>query len=280
MSIAITGASGQLGRLVVQELKKRTPTGNLVGLVRSPEKAADLGIALRVADYTRPAELVAALDGVDTLLFISSSEIGKRIEQHGNVVTAAKTAGVRRIVYTSLLHADTSSIGLAEEHRRTENAIKASGLDYTILRNGSYTENYTAAIAGALMRGSFIGSMRNGLISSASRQDFAEAAAVVLTTAGHQKVTYELAGDDAYQLADLAREVSVQVGKELPYVDLPAHEYAASLEKAGFPTALAQAIAGWEVSASQGALYDGGRQLSGLIGRPTTPLAATVAAAL
>lgn len=280
MTIAITGATGQLGRLVVAHLRAQAPSEPLVALVRSPAKAADLGIPAREADYARPETLDAALTGVDTLLLISSSEVGQRAVQHRNVIDAAKRAGVERIVYTSLLHADTSPLSLAVEHRDTESALKAAGIPFTILRNGWYTENYTGSIAGALAGGAFIGSAGEGRISSAARADYAEAAAVVLTSTGHDGKTYELAGDASYTLSDLAAEISRQSGKTIPYKNLPEAGYAAALTGFGLPAGLAQAIASWDVSASQGALFDDGRQLSRLIGRPTTPLSAMVAAAL
>lgn len=279
-SIAITGATGQLGRLVVEQLKAQLPAERLVALVRTPAKAADLGIAAREADYTRPDTLAAALAGIDTLLLISSPEIGQRVAQHRNAIDAAQRAGVKRIVYTSVLRADTSPLSLATEHKETESLIKASGLAWTFLRNGWYTENYTGSIAGALAGGAFIGSAGEGRISSAARADYAAAAVTVLTSPGHDGKTYELAGDSAYTLADLAAEISRQSGKAIPYKNLPEADYAAALKGFGLPEGFAQAIAGWDVAASQGALFDEGRQLSRLIGRPTTLMAASVAAAL
>jgi NAD(P)H dehydrogenase (quinone) len=280
MTIAITGATGQLGRLVVSKLKQRVPAADVVALVRSPEKAADLGVAAREADYDRPETLGPALAGVDTLLLISANEPGKRAAQHRHVIEAAKKAGVRRIVYTSLLHADTSSLSLAGEHLATESEIKASGIPFTILRNGWYTENYTGSIGGALAGGAFIGSAGEGKVSSATRDDFADAAVAALTGAGHDGKTYELAGDEAWTLGDLAAEISRQTGRTIPYRNLPEAEYAAALKGFGLPGALADAIAGWDTSAAGGALFDDSRQLSALIGRPTTPLSGTVAEAL
>ncbi len=280
MIIAITGATGQLGRLVVERLKIRVEPSRLRALVRTPAKAGDLGIPVREADYDRPETLVVALTGVDTLLLVSSSEVGRRTEQHRHVIEAARAAGVRRIVYTSLLHADTSALSLAGEHRDTERMLKDSGLAWTILRNGWYTENYMGAVAGALAGGALVGSAGRGRIASAARADYAEAAAVVLADAGHEGQTYELAGDAAYTLDDLAAEISRQSGRTIPYRDLPQADYAAILAGHGLPPDLAQAIAGWDVDASQGALFDDGRRLSTLIGRPTTPLSESVAVAL
>ena len=278
--IAITGATGQLGRLVVEKLKGKIPASDIVALVRSPQKAAGLGVAAREADYDRPETLGRALEGIETLLLISSNEVGKRATQHRAVIEAAKKAGVKRVVYTSLLHADTTPLSLADEHRQTEAELKASGIPYTILRNGWYTENYTASIPGALAGGAFVGSAGEGRISSATRADFADAAVAVLTTEGQEGQTYELAGDEAWTLSDLAAEVSRQTGRKIPYRDLPEAEYADALKGFGMPEGFAQMIAGWDVGASQGALFDDSRQLSKLTGRPTTPLSAAVADAL
>lgn len=280
MTIAITGATGQLGRLVVAGLKGTLPAAQLVALVRSPAKAADLGIAARAADYARPETLPTALAGVDTLLLISSSELGQRSAQHRHVIDAAKQAGVKHIVYTSLLHADVSPISLAVEHRDTEAALKDSGIVFTILRNGWYTENYTGSLQGALAGGALIGSAGAGRISAATRADLAAAAVAVLSTPGHAGRIYELAGDTAWTLADLAAEVSRQTKRDIPYRNLAPADHAAALTGFGLPGWLAEAIAGWDACAAQGALFDDGRQLSRLIGRPTTPLSVAVADAL
>ena len=280
MTIAITGATGQLGRLVISKLKAKVPASEIIALARDPGKAADLNVAVRQADYAKPETLAPAFAGVDTLLLISSSEVGQRAVQHRNVIEAAKDAGVKRIVYTSVLRADTSPLGLADEHRATEAALKASGIPYTILRNGWYTENYTASVGGAVAGGAFIGSAGDGRISSATRADYAEAAEAVLTGEGHEGRTYELAGDEAYTLSHLAAEISRQTGKDIPYKNLPEADYAKALAGFGLPEGLAQAIASFDVDASAGALFEDGRQLSRLIGRPTTPLSAAVAEAL
>lgn len=280
MTIAVTGATGQLGRLVIAGLRRKLPSASIVALVRNPAKGADLGVDVRLADYERPETLEKALVGVDKLLIISSNEIGKRAAQHRNVIDAARKAGVKEIVYTSLLHADTSPLSLASEHVATEEALAESGVPHVILRNGWYTENYTGSVPVAIKVGALSGSAGEGRIASATRADLAEAAVAVLTGEGHAGKVYELAGDEAYTLADLAAEISRQTGKDIPYNNLSEADYAAVLKSAGLPEPLALAIASWDAGAAEGALFDDGHQLSSLIGRPTTSLKDAVAAAL
>lgn len=276
MKIGVTGATGHLGRLMIPGLKKNAPADELVALVRSPEKAKDLGIEVRNADYTVPSELRKALEGIDSLLLISASEIGKRVAQHHNVIEAARAARVKRIVYTSLLHADTSIIDLAAEHRQTEAEIRSSGLAWTILRNGWYTENYAGSIRGALASGEIAGCAGQGRISSATRLDYADAAIVAATGSGHEGKIYELAGDEAWTMAELAAEISRRAGRSVRYKDLPEREYAAVLKSSGLPEGMAKIVAGWDAAASKNALFDNSRQLSRLIGRHTTPLSVAV----
>lgn len=272
MKIAITGATGQLGHLAIEKLKERTEKENLIALVRNTEKAKDLGIEARLFDYAKPELLADSLKGVDYLFLISSSEVGQRETQHKNVINAAKDAGVKWIVYTSLLHASTSEMALAPEHVATEKALQESGITYTILRNGWYTENYAGSIPGSIQAGAFIGSAENGKISSATREDYAEAAANVLTTEGHENKIYELAGDIAYTLADLAAEVSKQIGKEIPYVNLSEADFTAALVKIGLPEGFAQILADSDAKAAKGALFSDDKTLSKLLDRPTTLL--------
>ena len=280
MTIAVTGATGQLGRLVVEHLKTLVQAGEIVALARDPAKAADLGVAVRAADYAQPETLSAALAGIDTLLLISSDAVGQRVAQHRNVIEAAKAAGVKRIAYTSILRADTTPIALAEEHIATEALIKASGLTYALLRNGWYFENYTGSLAGAIAAGAVIGASGEGKISAATRGDDAQAAAVVVATPDAENRVYELAGDTAFTRADLAAEVSRQTGKAIAYNDLPEATYAGILESFGLPAPFAAILAQSDVGAGQGGLFDDGHALSGLIGRPTTSLADAVAQAL
>lgn len=276
MKTGITGATGQLGRLVVEKLKSKGAK-NLVALVRSPEKAKDLGIEAIAFDYEKPETLAASLKGIEKLMLISASEVGKRAVQHENVINAAKEAGVKWIVYTSLLHADTTPISLAEEHIITEKLLKDSGIPHTILRNGWYTENYLGQVAPAISSGTLAGSAGDGKISSASREDYAEAAAVVLTTEGHQGKVYELAGDHSFTMDELAATISEHSKKPVVYKNLPAQEYAGMLAAAGLPEAFAQTLAGWDEGIAKNGLYNDSKTLSSLIGRPTTPFSETIA---
>lgn len=272
MKIGITGATGQLGRIAVDKLKLYTSSDNLVALVRSPEKAVGLGIEVRLFDYSYPETLVESLKGIDKLFLISGSEVGQREVQHKNVIEAAKASGVKEIIYTSLLHADTSSLNLASEHLATELILKESGITYTILRNGWYTENYFGSLASAIDSGILAGSAGEGKISSASREDYAEAAARVLTGDGHTYKTYELAGDIAYTLANFVKEASEQTGKIIQYINVSEKEYSEILIKIGLPESLAASIASWDIGASKDDLFDDSKTLSSLLGRPTTPL--------
>lgn len=281
--IVVTGATGKLGRLAVEELLKKTPPGALAAVVRAPEKAADLaarGVQIRQGDYARPETLVSALAGAEKVLFISSNEVGQRTAQHAAVIDAARRAAPRLLAYTSLLHADTSRMGLAAEHKATEAAIRASGLPFVFLRNGWYLENYTENLAPALQHGAILGSAGSGRVAAATRADYAAAAAAVITGAGHEGEIYELAGDVAFTMAELAAEVSRQAGKPVAYRDLPEAEYAAALVAAGLPKPVADMFADSDVGITRGELDDASGDLRRLIGRPTTPLAAAVAAAL
>ncbi len=278
--IVITGASGQLGRLVIEALLQKVPAGEIVAAVRNPEKVADLaarGVQVRVADYDQPASLAAAFAGADKLLLISANEVGRRLPQHRAVIDAAKAAGVGLLAYTSLLHADSSPLPLAAEHKETEALIRASGLPAVILRNGWYTENYLAGIPAALQYGVVLGSAGEGRIASAARADYAAAAAAVLTLDNQAGRIYELAGDESYTLADLAGEIAKQSGRAVNYQNLPESDFKAALLGAGLPDFLASLLAESDVGASQGGLFDDSRQLSRLLGRPTTPLAELVA---
>lgn len=282
--LLVTGATGQLGRLVVDTLLKTIPAERIHALARSPEAAGTLsalGVQVHVADYARPETLDAAFAGVDRVLLISSNEVGGRLPQHRNVIEAAKRAGVKRLVYTSLLHADTSPMGLAEEHRQTEALLRQSGVAFAVLRNGWYTENNMGAVPTALEHGALLGAAGDGRISSATRQDYAEAAAAVLASDEEQNGrVYELAGDASFSMSELAAEIAAQSGKPLEYRDMPQADYKAALLGFGIPEGFAALLADFDAGIAKGTLLEEGGQLSRLIGRPTTPLSVTVAETL
>lgn len=280
MTIAITGASGQLGRLAIEHLKTLTDPEQIIALARDPAKVADLDVTARAFDYTKPETLAPALTGVQTLVLISSSDFNDRAGQHRNVIDAATSAGVERIVYTSILNAGNSPMLIAQDHRATEEIIAESGLSATILRNSWYTENWTANLGGAIEAGALIGSAGEARFTPATRRDYAHALAVVAADAAHAGHTYELAGDEGFTLAELAAEVSRQTGKELPYNDLPGDTYQGILESFGLPAGFAQVLVDVDVKAPEGWLDDSSGTLSRLLGRPTTRLPEAVAAAL
>ena len=281
--VLVTAATGQLGRLVVAELLKALPAGRIAVTVRDPAKAAEwaaAGVRVHRADYADPAGWDAALAGVDRVLLISSSELGQRVAQHRTVIAAARRAGVSLLAYTSVLHADTSVLGLAAEHRATEADVRASGVPFALLRNGFYTENYLMGIDQAIAHGAVAGSAGAGRIAAAARADYAAAAAAVLRGGDHAGRTYELAGDEPFTMADFAAAVGARAGRPVAYRDLPEAAYRAMLESVGLPAAMADLVADSSARAADGALFDDGRQLSRLIGRPTTQLADVVAAAV
>lgn len=278
MTIAITGATGQLGRLALAALKARAPQADLIALVRNPAAVTDT--PARALDYTKPETLAPALAGVQTLVLISSNDFNDRAGQHRAVIAAAKAAGVGRIIYTSILKGDASPMLLAQDHIATEAALNASGLSVTLLRNGWYTENYTGALQASVAHGALIGASGAGRIASAARADYAEAIAVTALDDSHAGKTYELAGDVPHSMADFAAEVSRQVGKDTPFNSLPKDTYAQILQSFGLPEAFAAILADSDDHAARGALLDESHGLSRLIGRPTTPIAQTIAAAL
>lgn len=279
----VTGATGKLGRHVIEGLLAKVPANQVVAAVRDPAKAADLaarGVQVRRADYSKPETLEGAFAGAEKVLLISSSEVGQRAAQHQAVVNAARKAGARFIAYTSILRADSSRMLLAGEHKATEEFIRASGVPFVFLRDGWYLENYTENLAPALAHGALLGSAGEGRIAAATRTDYAAAAVAVLTGSGHENKVYELAGDIAFTMAELAAEVSRQVGRTIVYKDLPPEQYQGVLVGAGVPSVFAEVLADSDLGAARGELNDTSGDLRRLIGRPTTPLAQAVAAAL
>lgn len=281
--IAITGATGLLGGHVIENLLQTVPANQIVAFARDVKKGASLsqkGVLVRQADYNDKASLITALQDVDKLLLISSSEVGKRTIQHRNVIEAAKSADVQFIAYTSILHADRSPLSLHVEHVETEKMLADSGISYTLLRNGWYTENYLASVPAALEHGVFLGAAGDGKIASATRVDYALAAARVISEEGHIGKVYELAGDEAWTLEQLAKELTKQSGKQVIYNNLSQADFVAALKTAGLPDKLSNMLADSDIGASKGGLFDDSHTLSKLIGRRTTTLAESIKAIL
>jgi len=273
--IAVTGATGQYGRLVLERLLEHVPPDQLVAPVRSPDKAASFasrGVEVRHADYTLPETLAAALYGVERLLLVSGTDLGNRVTQHRAVIEAAKAAGVKLLAYTSVLRADTSSLPIADEHRATEALLRDVGIPWVLLRNGWYIENYTERLAVPLSLGAFIGAARDGRIAAAGRADYAAAAAHVLTTEGHAGRTYELAGAHAFTMTELAEAVSSWEGRPLPYRDLPAPDYRQALAKEGVPEMFLDLLVATDIAIARGDLDSSSRDLHALIGSDTQSL--------
>jgi NAD(P)H dehydrogenase (quinone) len=285
--IAVTGATGHLGRLVVETLLERgVEPSQVLAAVRTPAKAADLsgrGVGVREADYDRPETLAPALDGVDVLVLVSGSEVGQRVRQHGAVIAAAKAAGVKHILYTSVLHAATTPLLIAPEHKATEELIAAAGIPATLLRNGWYTENYVATLEQARGSGEILGSVGSGRVASATRADFAEAAAVAAISAAAnpaQAGVYELSGDEAWDYPTLAAAVGQIIGRPVTYRDVTTAEHEAILTAAGLDAGTASFAAGLDANIRDGLLAETSGDLARLIGRPTTPLVDGLAAAM
>lgn len=280
--ILVTGASGQLGRLAIESLLEKTAASQIIAAVRNPDSVKDLadkGVQVRQADYTDPDSLVAAMQGVEKVLLISSSEVGQRTAQHRNVIEAAKQSGVQLIAYTSILKADTSPLILAKEHVETEKLLADSGVPHVLLRNGWYSENYTMSLASTLEHGQ-VGCAGDGKLSTATRADYAAAAAAVLVKDGQAGKVYELAGDQAFTLSEYAAAITKLSGKDVAYHNVPEAEFTKILVSVGLPEGFAAILANSEAGASQGGLFSDSKDLSNLIGRPTTSIEDSIKAAL
>jgi NAD(P)H dehydrogenase (quinone) len=275
-SFVVTGATGHLGGLIIDRLIARgTAPEDIVAAGRNAERlavVARLGVATAVIDFASPASLNAAFAGADTLMLVSGSEVGQRIQQHANAIAAAARSGITRIVYTSAPHADTSALILAPEHKATEHALRDSGIPWTILRNNWYTENYLNSMTQAAASGTYVDSTRGGLVASASRTDFADAAAVVLTTTGHENTTYELGGDHAWDGPELAAAMAEVVGTPVAYSTLTSEQHAAALAATGLDTGTVGFVVALDGNIHDGLLSETTGDLARLIGRPTTPL--------
>ncbi|MFE3989776.1 SDR family oxidoreductase [Nocardia tengchongensis] len=282
MTVAVTGASGQLGRLVVEALLK-DGSQPVVAVVRDPAKVADLaarGVEVQVASFDDPAALERAFAGVDRVLLISGNEFGKRVAQHTNVLRAAEAAGVQLLAYTSIPQADRNPLILAQEHTGTEEVLAGAAIPTALLRNGWYWENYAGGLAHAVESGVLHGAAGAGKVSGAARADYAEAAARVLTTDGHEGKVYELGGDETLSYAELAQVISEVSGKPVRYQDLPQADYAAALQGAGLDGGYAAALADADAGIANGILAVDSGDLQRLLGRPTTPVAEVFRAAL
>ncbi len=282
--IAVTGATGQLGRIVVRLLRERHPDQPVIALVRDPAKAQDLaalGAEVRPFDYDQPETLAPALAGVDKLLLISGNAVGERARQHGAVIAAAKAAGVSLIAYTSVLRAAGTPLAIAAEHKATEAILRESGVPYVLLRHGWYCENYVFRIVAAVESGTLVTCAGDGRISAATREDFAEAAVAILTAPEPQAgKVYELAGSTSFTFADLAADAARLSGKPVAFVNLPKAEFEEALIKMGTPPFVAGLIAKSDHGAAEGGLLEEGGTLERLIGHPTTPMTSVIAAAL
>ncbi|MFB0839871.1 SDR family oxidoreductase [Arthrobacter sp. E44] len=283
MSIVVTGATGQLGRHVIAALQERgVPAGEIVAAGRSIEKLADFaerGVRVQPMDYADTESVAAALSGATRVLLISGSEVGQRVEQHRTVIDAAKAEGVELLAYTSIANADTTAMLLADEHKATEALLRESGVPFALLRNGWYLENYTEQLPGTLAQGAIAGSAGEGRVSGAARADYAHAAAAVLVAEDQAGKIYELGGDDAFTMAELASEISAATGKTITYNDLPAQDYAGLLAGVGVPEAFAEILADSDLGISRGDLLVSSGDLRRLIGRPTTSLGQAVRSA-
>lgn len=278
----VTGTTGNLGGFVLDELLAKVEPSRIIAFARDPAKLADYaakGVVVRAADYDAPDDLPAAFEGVDRLLLVSGNALGERPRQHANVINGAKAAGVSYMAYTSILDCENTPITLGAEHLATEQSLADSGLSYDLLRNGWYNENYIGSLAAQVEQGVITGAQGDGRISSASRADMAAGAAEILVNGPGGNI-YNLAGDESWTMADFAAEVGRQSGKDIAYQNMGEADYAASLEAVGLPDFIAAVVANSGFATSLGALEDDGRTLSGLIGRPTTPISETIAAAL
>ncbi|BCW17854.1 NAD(P)-dependent oxidoreductase [Arthrobacter sp. NtRootA9] len=283
MSIVVTGATGHLGRHVLEALLERNvPASGIVAAGRSVDKLADFaakGVRVVSIDYSDPASVAAALKGATRVLLISGSEVGQRVEQHRTVIDAAKAEGVELLAYTSIANADTTAMLLADEHKATEELLRTSGVPFVLLRNGWYLENYTEQLPGTLAQGAIAGSAGDGKVSGATRQDYAQAAAAVLVAEDQAGKVYELGGDSAFSMAELAAEITAATGKEISYNNMPGGEYAGLLTQVGVPGAFAEILADSDLGIARGDLLVSSGDLQKLIGRPTTSLADAVRAA-
>ena len=279
----LTGATGKLGRIVLDLLLQDVPANKVRVMARQPDSLAPYarrGVEVVKADFDQPDSLKVALKGVHVALLISGSAVGKRIQQHQAFLEAASRNAVARLVYTSLLRADASKMALAEEHWQTEEAIRRTGIPATILRNGWYFENYTDRLDAIRAQGGIVGCAKDGRVNAASRRDYAEAAAHVLLGKGGVGGTHELAGDKGFTLTELAEEIGRQTKQPCRYTDVDANKLGATLRAADIAPPFADFLVDCDLGIARGDLADETGELHKLIGRATTTLQQAVAAGL
>ena len=284
MSYIVTATSGHLGRLIVEALLARgAAPDSIVATARNVDKLsalAALGVRTAVLDYSKPETVTAVVEPGDVLMLVSGSEVGQRVPQHTAVIAAAQAAGVGRIVYTSAPKATTSALLLAPEHKATEEFLIASGVPFTILRNGWYTENYTGEIEKARQSGEIVASVGDGRVASASRADYADAAAAAILDDSLAGQTFELSGDHAWDFAELAATIGTLIGSPVTFRNLAPAEHAELLTSFGLDTGTVGFVVGLDANIRDGLLGETSGDLARLIGRPTTPLAEGLAASL
>ncbi|TGN02330.1 SDR family oxidoreductase [Leptospira dzoumogneensis] len=267
-TVLVTGASGHLGKIVLEELLKRGQK-KIIATTRKPESLEDFakrGVIVRKASFDDPASLTSAFQGADRILIISTDDIGNRLEGHSNAVDAAVKVGAKRVLYTSLTKANEVPVTFAFEHEGTEEKIKQSGLAYTILRNNLYSDYLIPKLQHSIASGSLYGSGGEGSCAYISRTDCAKAAAAALLSSGSGNQILEISGPKAWTYPELAKFISELTGVSVSYVDLPAEELSKALVGAGVPKPMADALASFDVSIREGYLKDVNTLVKDLIG--------------
>jgi NAD(P)H dehydrogenase (quinone) len=283
-TLLITGASGHLGRRVA-ELLLKAGQHRVVLATRTPAKLADLaarGAVVRAADFDDPASLATAFTGVDRLLLVSTDHLdqpGRRLTQHRAAITAAAAAGVRHLVYTSLLNAVPDSVmSLAPDHAQTEQALAASPLTWTVLRNNLYADNLLPGLGFAVATGQLHTASGTGAISYLTREDCARAAAAALASTETANRTLDLTGPAALTAADIAALTTQITGRTVTHVPVPADGLRAGLTQAGLPAGLVEALVTFDLAAARGELHTVSPAFTQLTGRAPTPVAIFLAA--
>lgn len=276
--ILVTGATGQLGKEVIQQLISRGSSNSIAALARDPEKVSDLkekGVEIRIADYDSYESLVAAFQGVDKLYFVSGNDINNRLEQHKNVVKAAKEAKVGHIFYTSFTRKNETSDSpiafLSESHIKTEQLIKESGISYTILKHTVYMEILPMFLGDKIAEsGTIYLPAGSGRVSFLTRNDMALLAAALLDKDTTQSSEYEVAGSSTTSFTEIAEQLSTVFGKKIGYVSPSNQEYASTLTNAGVPAEYVGLMAGFAEGFKQGEFDVTSNLISEITGKTPT----------